>query len=371
MNQENIDNLINNITCIIDKKTENVINYNKISCEKIPCKYSNTKIPIFKLQIDDKLVNRNNSYRVKYLCINCDKENYVNLNNITRKINKNIINCNNCKNNEPIKRLNQSMFMLNKPKNYVKSVKQKPTNIEMIRISENEFQSMDTDFQHNYFRKHMTYDEFTYIKSKIMSIQNNKFCDLTHFTYYPYIKIFNQTKFNPYLYDTINDNFEKINYIKFKCDNCDAFFINRDLYIQKNKFKILCKDCNFTNNLFKIRNTTNIINKKITYQSKLELKFINYCNKNKIIVEDGHKINYVYNNKNRRYIVDFFLPQLNTLIEIKDHHCWHKKNKINGIWYVKVDAVLKLVNEKKYSDFMVIYSNELIKKCELIKNKIY
>ena len=32
---------------------------------------------------------------------------------------------------------------------------------------------------------------------------------------------------------------EKPLYIKFKCVNCDNHFINRDLYIQKNKYKIM------------------------------------------------------------------------------------------------------------------------------------
>ena len=371
MNNNNITKLINNIVYIEDKNTESKIKYKKITCDKLTAKYSNTKIPIFKLKIDDKLINRNNPYRVKYKCINCEKENLVNLNNIARKINKNITDCNNCKNSNLDKRINQSLFMLNKPNNYEKHIKDKICNKEIINISDEEFNKEDFEFQHNYYRKHLTKEEFDHIKSKILSIQHDKFRDISKMIYCPAIKIHNQTKYNPYLYDNDNDNFEKINYIKYKCDVCDQNFINRDIFIQKNKFKILCKDCNFTNNIFKIRNTKNINNKKITYQSKLELKFINYCNKNNIIVEDGEKINYIFNNKKRRYIVDFFLPQLNMLIELKDNHCWHKKNKQSGIWDAKLKAVDELIKNKKYNSFIVIYSNNLLNECELIKKKIY
>ena len=74
MNNNNITKLINNIVYIEDKNTESKIKYSKITCDKLTAKCSNTKIPIFKLKIDDKLINRNNSYRVKYKCINCEKK---------------------------------------------------------------------------------------------------------------------------------------------------------------------------------------------------------------------------------------------------------------------------------------------------------
>lgn len=243
-------------------------------------------------------------------------------------------------------------------------------NTELIKISEAEFKEEESDFQHTYFRKHLTLSDFDRIKNKIISIQNNKFTDISQFKYVSTLKIYNQTKYNPYLYDIKNDNFEKIQYIKYQCDTCDNTFINRDLYVQKNKLKILCQDCNFTNNIFKIHNTKNCNNEKITYQSKLELKFINYCNKNKILITNGPKINYIHNSKQKNYIVDFYLPQINSLIEIKDNHCWHKENKKNGKFDAKIDAVNELIKKKIYSEFILIYSNELNKKCNLISKKI-
>ena len=44
-----------------------------------------------------------------------------------------------------------------------------------------------------------------------------------------------------------------------------------------------------------------------------------------------------------KYIVDFYIPCINTLIELKDDHCWHLEQIKNGIWKAKMDKV----NDKK------------------------
>ena len=46
-------------------------------------------------------------------------------------------------------------------------------------------------------------------------------------------------------------------------------------------------------------------------QESLKLKGHN------IEVINGFKINYIYNNKKKRYIVDYYLPKLKILVEIK------------------------------------------------------
>jgi len=375
METKSIDDLLNNIIFIQNKKTNKNIDYNKITAEKIIAKNSNTKNPIYKLKIDDKLISKNNKFIVKYKCISCIKYHTVSFNNICKKINKNIIKCRICKEICEKKRINQSQFMINNKFAFGISFKKNidpilVNNTDLIKISDAEFKEEESDFQHTYFRKHLTLSDFDRIKNRIISIQNNKFTDISQFQYVSTLKIYNQTKYNPYLYDIKNDNFEKIQYIKYQCDTCDNTFINRDLYVQKNKLKILCQACNFTNNIFKIRNTKNCNNEKITYQSKLELKFINYCNKNKILITNGPKINYIHNSKQKIYIVDFYLPQINSLIEIKDNHCWHKENKTNGKFDAKIDAVNELIKKNIYSEFILIYSNELNKKCNLISKKI-
>ena len=61
--------------------------------------YSNTKIPIYKLIIDNKQISRNNTFCVEYKCAGCDANNIITLNIFLRKVNSNNTKyCNLCKN---------------------------------------------------------------------------------------------------------------------------------------------------------------------------------------------------------------------------------------------------------------------------------
>lgn len=371
MELSNICKLINNINYIIDGN--NKIQYNKIDCIKLVSKYSNTNIPIYKLKIDDKVISKNNSFTVSYNCILCNRENIVSLNNVTKKINKNIIMCRICKELDAEKQQNQSNFMIkNNPQfgSYKKMEKQPKTVLEIISDSESEFNNMSSDFIDDYYINHLTVDEFDYIKSKIISIQNGKFKDIDNFKYCPVVKCNNQARHIPMLYDIKRDVLEKIQYVTFKCEKCQNEFCNRDLEIQKNKIKIYCKNCTFCNNTFKIRAAKNCINDTITYQSKLELKFINFCNDNKIIIENGPAINYEWNNKNRKYIVDFYIPKLKMLIELKDDHIWHKQQIDNGMWKAKMDKVDELIKNNSYSEYLLIFPKNYVEKIKYILDKI-
>lgn len=366
-----INQLIRNIKTI-QNKDDTYLEYQEIDVVKLSDKSSNTKIPIYKMKIDDTLISRNNSYSITYACINCDRENKVSLNGFMKKINKSIWKCRTCKEHDLDKRDNQSKFMKDsnpQNENYQKPIIIKRTLIEIIETSNIEFNNMDSDFVDKYFTKHMDKDEFDLIKSKIVSIQNDKFNNIEDFEYHPHIKVNNQTLFNPKFYDKKRDSFENPQYIKYKCQKCNLEFINRDLWIQKNRIKILCKDCSFCNMTFKIRSEKNINDQKITYQSKLELKFIKFCNDNKILVEDGPKLDYQWNGKNRRYIVDYYLPKLNLLIELKDDHIWHKKQVNNGVWKSKLESVDKY-NLEHGSEYLLIFPKNYVEKTKQILDKI-
>ena len=219
-----------------------------------------------------------------------------------------------CKNLEDNKRNNHSKYMINTYKNngYIKKNQLNEENIDtFIKNSNLKFDLMDEDYKDDYFTKHLTNIEFNNIKDKIISIQNDKFRDINKFIYHPTIKIFNQTQFNPYLLDIERNVIEKPIYLKFRCEKCNSIGKYKNLYNFKNKIKLFCNTCLLCNKTFKIRGYKNINNEKITYQSKLELKFIKYCNKNNILIENGPTIYYKWNGKdNLRYIVDFYIPEL-------------------------------------------------------------
>lgn len=365
------------------------------SINKITHKYSNTKVPLYRfffnnnncsnfIDYEENIITRNNHYNIIYKCINCNSIHKVSLNNILRKINRNIINCRICKEYEELKRNNQSNYMFNYHSNKDIVTKSNDKNIITKTISlldklnndKIKFHEYDSDFKDNYFKRNMDNNEFEYIRNKILSIQNKKFLMSEDFIYYPCVSISNQTRFCPYLYSKNNDNIEKIVNIELKCDNCNNNFISKDLHSHKNKIKALCKDCNLTNNIFKIRTYKNLANETICYQSKFELKFIRYCNENKILVINGPKIEYNRSNSKKihTYKIDFAIPKLKLLIEIKDNHIWHKEQVQSGKWDEKVNGVEKFLQNNSiygnviYEKYIIIYPKNYVEECKNILN---
>ena len=283
-------------------------------------------------------IKKHNNLMCEYECMNCKRLNIVTLNNVSRKFKKNIFNCATCKEYEGLA---------------IKDTKQIKVNLlSRLQTNQLEFENEDDDFKKMYFRKHLTIEEFERIRERITSFQHDKFDTLSNFVYFPCVKIPNQTQYNPYLYDKTRDVLEKIIYIHFKCECCECVFFNRDLYIQKNKLKLLCNECNFTNNVFNIRSSVNFNNEKLVYKSKVEKKLIDFCNNNGIIITNGpYSLNGL-----KKYKVDFHLPSLNVLIMM----CKNDKQQLcNG----------KLNNNellKHYNEIIMISSKSFVEKTNYI-----
>lgn len=92
------------------------------------------------------------------------------------------------------------------------------------------------------------------------------------------------------------------------------------------------------------------------YQGTYELDFLNYCEDNNIlsIVERGKTINYMFENKNKIYYPDFFIDEMNLIIEIKSSYFYKKyedkniskKNKCLELGYNYI-----MILDKKYNFF--------------------
>jgi hypothetical protein len=163
-------------------------------------------------------------------------------------------------------------------------------------------------------------------------------------------------------YDKKNNTIFKDHQPIIKCDNCEQYWRAKDLKKFKNDIKIFCKDCSLTNKTFKIRRTNNVNNDIVLYQSKLELKFINWCNNNNILVINGPIIKYNFNG-DKRYRVDFQIG--NDLVEIKDCHIWHRNDVKSGKWDEKKKAVDNLIKNNEYNNFYLITPsnwNDMLKK---------
>lgn len=366
----------NNIIQIRDKKTNIIVLNDRCAIQKITSLYSNTKEPIFKLVIDNKSISRNNSYTIKYKCQTCRSEKEITLNLFMRKVNKETSRCEDCKNKDEEKCKKQSEFMKQNfssilSGNYNKVItKVKENTLEQhIEKSLKDWENQEYEFKEKYFLYHLTVEDFERIKSKIVSINNNKYNDINEWNYISTYRIYNQTKFTPMLIHKKNNCSEKPLYLKFKCDNCDDEFIHRDLEVVKNHLKLLCQCCSLTNKKFYLRKKTLKNGDKIMWQSVPERRFIEWCEDNNISIKNGPKVSYNFKDKQHIYRVDFELPNNRLLIEIKDNHCWHKEQVESGKFQAKELAAKEWCKNNNYT-YHVIFPKTLQKlKDSILNNK--
>jgi hypothetical protein len=240
---------------------------------------------------------------------------------------------------------------------------------QRIELSISRFESEGDDYKTAYFSKHMTEDEFSALRPSIISIGNDKITSsyLSTLTYFPTFSINNQTKYTPILYDPITQQIVNIQYITYKCDNCDCHFTNRDLHIQKGNTRHYCRECTLTNKTFKIRYMKLSNGTKIRYQSVPEKRFITWCDENSIDVRNGPSIAYTWSEKDRKYYVDFELPAFKMLVELKDNHIWHKQQLQSGKWEHKETAATLWAQNMGYTYHLIFPRTISAFKASLLK----
>jgi len=293
---------------------------------------SNTKVAVVRFLLDRNVVARNNDLVVGYTCLHCGVRNDITLNLYIRKVSKNIRCCNACKNQDAQKRSEHSAYMLGERDPAPKETqwKEKPL-AQRVDESDQMFREEDSEFQTSYFLQHFTVDEFARVRGKLLSVGNGKLTDLSGWAYLPHYRVWNQTKFTPMLVHLESNRIEKPAYVQWRCEECDALFTNRDLEVQKNKYRILCLDCGFCNRTFKVRSMTTPFG-KLRYQSVQERRCIEWCVEKGIPIENGPKLSYTFDSRTHWYKVDFQLPSLRVLLELKDNHIWHNRQVQSGKW---------------------------------------
>jgi hypothetical protein len=91
---------------------------------------------------------------------------------------------------------------------------------------------------------------------------------------------------------------------------------------------------------------------KLNYQGSYEKDFLDKYY-NKINIENGITIKYNYNNKEKIYYSDFYVPEFNLIIEIKSTY-WNEKHKNqNEIkkQYSKIHHNFIMILDKNYDEF--------------------
>lgn len=366
-----------NMIHVRNKKDNSIVVKERCSIQKITSMYSNTKEPIYKLVIDNIPISRNNTYTVRYTCQTCSLLQEITLNLYMRKVNKNILRCDACKNKDETKCKNQSDFMKQHAIHVLggtytrtdSKVKVKSINLKMhLEKSLLDWEQEDDDFKEKYFLYHLTNDDFERFQSKMISINNDKFMNIADWNYFPNYRVYNQTRYTPMLIHKTDDCCEKPLYIKFKCDNCYDAFVHRNIEVIKNHHKLLCQDCSLTNKVFCLRKYMLKSDTAIMWQSVPERRFIEWCEENNITITNGPKIEYIFNDRTHIYRVDFELPQYNLLIEIKDNHCWHKQQVESGKFGAKESSAKEWCKIHNYT-YNIVFPKTLQKMKDSILQK--
>jgi hypothetical protein len=299
----NRQQIIDNIISIEDEK-EIVIDMLKL--EFSTNKYSAKKNSIWHLILNNKNISKKDKFYFKYNCVTCKASHMVATTQMLRKINKGSIHCDFCK-------------------------------PEAIKEHIN-FEDFDDDFKNNYFTFHLTQDDYSRISKNIKSFHNGKY-NINDVEYYPIYN--NKMNFTSMLYSKKDNTIFKAYQPIMICDICKCEWRASSIEKFKNCLKIICDDCSVVNTI-KIKRFKNINNELILYQSKLELKFINWCNNNNILVVNGPTI---LNDSNHKYKVNFMITrkECSVLIDIM--------NKINQ---EKINAVNNLIKKGEYNKYYLI-----------------
>jgi hypothetical protein len=112
---------------------------------------------------------------------------------------------------------------------------------------------------------------------------------------------------------------------------------------------MFCRECSFTNKIFKIRTMKLKNGNAIQWQSILERRFIEWCEEKGVDIKNGPTLPYMLNGARKKYKVDFELPTQKKLVEIKDNHCWHQQQVALGKFAEKNSVAEAWCREHGYS----------------------
>ena len=218
-----------------------------------------------------------------------------------------------------------------------------------VKLNQYDFDSETDNFKEQYYQRHLTEQEFMKdMLPHIYSINGVEINDGMEVKYLEHEQVKNQFKYFPYV--LINGEKKAFRNVAIKCPMCGKHYTISDRRRKRDKIinKCICRDCSFANMRYPIINYKTKFNDEITYQSQLELKFIEYCENQNIRILDGFNIDYYWGNSPRTYHVDFYLPDKKEMIEVKGNHIWHKNQIKNGKWGAKEKAAQEFAQSHGY-----------------------
>ena len=350
--------LVQSIEGVYHKKDLSEVRYERIVPVLTTTMYTSTKTPIWRLRIDDVETTRNTPYVVKYVCINCASTHTVSMVSFLRKLNsRNPAMCYTCRNLDETKRNEHSKWMTGKDiRKYHPNTCCKVTIEEIHQQAVNAFDTLSELERSNYYKTHLSQKQMAKVLPHVLSLHNGNITSerLRRSQYWDIYPTNNQMRFSPVFYDPECNEIIRILQPVMKCEQCDVPWRCKNMKPFVSSERILCPTCKLCRRTFKIRNTLNQNGDKVMYQSKPELAFIEWCRQHNILVVNGPNVPYVFQDKVRTYRVDFYLPDIQYLVEVKDDHCWHKSQVESGQWDCKVNAVAHCIQQGYYNKYLLL-----------------
>lgn len=240
-------------------KKENIV---KLNLEKLSYNESDKH---FHFIYDGIIIKRDNNYQVSYNCITCNRENIVSLNNLVKKIEKRTKHCFNCINNC------------------------KESLVNKIENDADYFHNKLDDKNKRIFKKKMvTEKQFERLRSQLLSFNKEKYDNFNDIIYISYYRPTESLKYyESCLYNKKTDSIFRAVDFKVLCRHCKYCFNIESLKPYRNQKYIYCKMCISKIGSTKFRYESNINGENIAYKTKMQLKFIKYCNNNEIICING------------------------------------------------------------------------------------
>lgn len=260
----------------------------RLDLKKIKYDHANNKI-----SYDNLIISRKNIYVVSYNCITCDRENIVCLNKFVTKIENNNYYCFYCRNSS-----GQFTTIEDKIVQDVEDFKLLP---EKNRIS--------------YEKKLMSQANFEKIRKYIKSYNNDRFDDIDNIVYIPYFRPTESTKYyESCFYNNSLDIVSCAINIKMECHHCKYNFTIDNIKNIRNQHPIFCRICSVKFSDSKTKYECNLSGNNVSYRTKIQHKFIKYCNNNGMVVYNGPD-RIVLNDIKGDASVDFYVPAADTYID--------------------------------------------------------
>jgi hypothetical protein len=306
-----------------DEKTENVV---RLDLNKI--KYQWTTDTHFHFIYDDLIISRINNYQVNYNCLTCNREIIVSLNNLTKKIEKKSMNCFNCMYN------NSSL-------------------VDKIEMDESYFFNNLCEKNRVNFQKKMVHPKhFEKIRDNIRAYNNGKYENMSDIIYVPYYRPTQSDKYyESCFYDKNRDVVLRAINITLECCHCKHCFLIDNLKPYRKTTKIYCSMCSNIFSNAKYKYECNIIGENVAYKTKMQHKFIKYCNNNGIVCKNGRR-NISLNGINGNVSVDFIVDKY--LIDVVG-------NKEFQVPESKKTIELKLYANTMNYEYVIIYPKNYVR----------